>query len=100
MQKIKTALQANITIAGSLALLAFSSCANNKSSHTTSPAQTTANAKVKPYPLDTCMVMDTKLSSTPKTYTRIYKGQEVKFCCTSCIKAFESTPETFLSKIQ
>ncbi len=54
---------------------------------------------VKPYPLDTCLVIDRKLSSTAVTYTRVHEGQEVKFCCAPCIKKFERNPEKFLAKL-
>ncbi len=57
-------------------------------------------AAAKPYPLDTCLVIERPLSETKKTYTKIYKGQQVKFCCTSCIKAFEANPEPFMKKVK
>jgi len=59
-----------------------------------------ALAAAKPYPLDTCLVIDRPLSETPKTYTKIYKGQQVKFCCTSCIKAFDLNPDAFMHKVR
>jgi len=54
---------------------------------------------VKPYPLDTCLVIDRKLASTPKTYTRVHKGQEVKFCCVNCVVAFEANPDPWIAKL-
>ncbi|MEZ7957142.1 MAG: hypothetical protein QMC23_02620 [Rubritalea sp.] len=57
-------------------------------------------AAAKPYPLDTCLVIDRPLSETKKTYTKIYKGQQVKFCCTNCIKAFDANPELFMHKLK
>jgi len=59
-----------------------------------------ALAAAKPYPLNTCLVIDRPLSETPKTYTKIYKGQQVKFCCLYCVKAFEANPEAFIHKVQ
>ncbi len=55
---------------------------------------------VKPYPLDTCLVIDRKLDSTPKTYTRVHQGQEVKFCCKNCVIAFEANPEPWMKKLK
>ena len=57
-------------------------------------------AAAKPYPLDTCLVIDRPLSETKRTYTKIYKGQQVKFCCTNCIKAFDANPDIFMKKIK
>jgi len=57
-------------------------------------------AKAKPYPLDVCLVIEKPLNETPKTYTKIYKGQTVKFCCTHCVKAFEANPEFFMHKVE
>ena len=31
---------------------------------------------------------------------KVYDGQEVKFCCSSCIKKFEKNKETYLKKIK
>ena len=56
-------------------------------------------AAAKPYPLDTCLVIDKPLKSTKRTYIKIYKGQQVKFCCISCVKAFGSNPEYFMTKV-
>ena len=79
-----------------LATLLCSSCATNPYPD---PSKEEL-AKAKPYPLDVCLVIEKPLSDTPKTYTKIYKGQEVKFCCVSCVAAFEANPDFFLKKIQ
>ncbi len=57
-------------------------------------------ASARPYPLNTCLVIDRPLSETKKTYTKIYKGQQVKFCCTNCIIAFDANPDIFMKKIK
>lgn len=57
-------------------------------------------AAAKPYPLDTCLVIGKPLSKTKRTYTKIYKGQQVKFCCLPCIKAFKANPEAFMHKVK
>ena len=54
---------------------------------------------VRPYPLDTCVVMDSKLGSMGDPIVRVYDGQEIKFCCKPCIKEFEADPEFYLGKI-
>lgn len=53
-------------------------------------------AKVTPYPLTTCMVSGDKLDAMGVSITKIYDGQEVKFCCKSCIKTFEKDQATYL----
>lgn len=57
-------------------------------------------AAAKPYPLDYCLVIERPLKESKKTYTKIYKGQVVKFCCKGCIKAFEANPDLFMVKVQ
>lgn len=54
---------------------------------------------VRPYTLDTCVVMDSKLGSMGDPIVRVYNGQEVKFCCEPCVDEFESDPEFYLEKM-
>ena len=54
---------------------------------------------VRPYTLDTCVVMDSKLGSMGDPIVRVYNGQEVKFCCMPCVEEFESDPEFYLKKM-
>jgi YHS domain-containing protein len=51
---------------------------------------------VKPYPLDRCLVTDTKLGSMGDPFVMVYRGQELKFCCEPCVDEFERDPEKFL----
>jgi YHS domain-containing protein len=53
----------------------------------------------KPYPLKTCLVSGNELGSMGKPITKVYNGQEIKFCCKPCIKKFEANPEKYLSKL-
>lgn len=55
---------------------------------------------VRPYTLDTCVVMDSKLGSMGDPIVRVYDGQEVKFCCEPCVKEFESDPDFYLAKMR
>ena len=48
-------------------------------------------AKAKPYPLDVCLVIERPLNETPRTYTKIYKGQEVKFAVLIVSKPLRQT---------
>jgi len=58
-----------------------------------------AKPKLKPYPLQTCIVSGDKLGEmgTPAVYE--YKGREIKFCCKSCISDFKKDPDKFVKKI-
>jgi len=56
--------------------------------------------KVKSYPLDTCIVTENDLDSMGGEVTKVYKGQEVKFCCRPCIKKFDKNPEKYLSRLE
>lgn len=52
-----------------------------------------------PYPLTTCIVSDEKLGEMGKPVSIDYKGQQVSFCCKSCIVSFEKDPAKFLAKL-
>lgn len=79
-----------------LTALFVSSCASNSIPQ---PSKQEL-AAAKPYPLDTCLVIGRPLKETKNTYTKIYKGQQVKFCCTNCIKAFDANPDFFMKKVK
>lgn len=51
---------------------------------------------VKPYPLDRCLVTDTKLGSMGDPFVIVRDGRELKFCCEPCLAEFEADPEKFL----
>ena len=59
----------------------------------------TPSGPVRPYPLTTCLVTENKLGSMGDPITKVYDGQEVKFCCRPCIEEFEEAPEQFLEQI-
>ncbi len=56
-------------------------------------------AKPKPYPLDTCPISGEKLGGMGEGVTKVYKGQEVKFCCGGCPATFEKDVDGNLAKI-
>ena len=58
-----------------------------------------SKAAVKPYPLNTCLVMDSSLDQLGRPKRKVYKGQEMKFCCTRCVKAFNKNPDFYLDKL-
>ena len=65
------------------------------------PAPPPAEApKVKPYPLDTCIVSDEKLGSMGKPIVFTHEGQEIKLCCKSCKPKFLKDPATYLKKLK
>jgi hypothetical protein len=53
----------------------------------------------KSYPLKTCIVTDNALGSMGKVITKVYDGQEIKFCCKPCVRKFEKNPAKYLSKL-
>ncbi len=52
-----------------------------------------------PYPIKTCLVTDNELGSMGKVVTKVYDGQQIKFCCKPCVKKFEANPAKYLSKL-
>jgi len=61
---------------------------------------TTRAADPTPYPLSTCIVSDEKLGEMGKPVMVDYKGQQVGFCCKSCIGDFEKDPAKYLAKLK
>lgn len=87
-----------------LAALAAAACFTgcSQQSATTEPAAggaTATAAAAKPYPLEVCIVSDEKLGSMGDPVVKVVDGQEVKFCCKSCLPDFEKEPAKFLTKL-
>lgn len=64
-----------------------------------SPEASTDTASARPYPLDVCIVSDEKLGSMGDPVVKVVDGQEVKFCCKSCLPDFDKEPAKFLTKL-
>lgn len=59
-----------------------------------------AARKVKPYPLETCVVSGESFGgSMGEPYVFVHQGREIKLCCKSCLKEFEKQPAKFLAKV-
>lgn len=54
----------------------------------------------KPYPLTKCIVTDEALGSMGEAISLVHEGQEVKFCCKSCIAGFQKDPAKYLAKLK
>ncbi|MBD3237160.1 MAG: hypothetical protein GF330_10675 [Candidatus Eisenbacteria bacterium] len=52
-----------------------------------------------PYPLNRCLVADEPLSGEG-ALSHVYQGQELRFCCPSCLREFESAPGRYLEKMR
>ncbi len=57
-------------------------------------------AKAKAYPLATCIVSSEKLGEMGDPVSLVQDGQEVKFCCKGCVKAFKKDPAKYLKKLE
>lgn len=56
--------------------------------------------KVKPYPLETCLVTGEKLGGMGKPVVINHEGQEIKLCCKGCVKSFTKEPAKYLKKME
>lgn len=56
-------------------------------------------AGAKPYPLKICIISEDELGGHGDPVSRVYDGQEVKFCCKPCIKKFDKDVAGNLKKI-
>lgn len=54
---------------------------------------------VIPYPFDNCAVIQRPFGTEGPKHRRIYKGHEVLFCCTPCVRAFDANPEPYMPRI-
>ncbi len=81
-----------------LALLALAAAPLARAAET-APAPATA-PKVKPYPLDTCLVSGEKLGTMGKPVAFTHEGQEIKLCCKSCKPKFAKEPAKYLEKLK
>ncbi|MBU6300096.1 MAG: hypothetical protein KGS60_00960 [Verrucomicrobia bacterium] len=57
-------------------------------------------AKTKPYPLKVCLVSGNELDSMGGPVSKVYNGQEIKFCCKPCVKKFEANQQKYLAKLK
>lgn len=60
-------------------------------------ADAAADAKAKPYPIDTCLVMGEKVDKDSASV--VVEGQEFKVCCKGCIKKIQADPKGYLAKL-
>lgn len=57
-------------------------------------------AKVKPYPLTTCIVSGDKFGGDMgEPIIKVYGDREIKLCCKGCIKKFEKDQAGYIKKI-
>lgn len=63
-------------------------------------ADSKAKAKLKPYPLKTCVVTDEKLGGMGDAYVFEHEGREIKLCCKGCLKDFKKDPAKYVKKIE
>jgi len=94
---MKTTLLLSLSALLSLSSLSLSRADEPKPAPTPPPATA---PKVKPYPLDTCIVSDEKLGSMGKPVVFTHEGQEIKLCCKSCKPKFEKDPAPYLKKLE
>jgi len=85
-------MKIKLTIAA-LAAIALISCKTAKE-------DLNPNGSVKPYNLSTCIVSGEKLGEMGDPVVTVYQGQEIKFCCKSCVPKFEKNPEKYLEKLK
>ncbi len=64
------------------------------------PEAASAAEKAKAYPLKTCLVSGNDLNSMGGPVTKVYSGQEIKFCCKPCVKKFEANQAKYLAKLK
>lgn len=86
-----------IIIIPAIAALAIitGSCNKQEKSSASTPSSEPA---AKPYLPDICLVSGEKLGSMGDPVVINHEGQEIKFCCDSCVPKFKKDPAKYLSK--
>ena len=84
------------------AVIAPSCCSDSRITTTIADTNVadTAKIKVKPDLLKTCPVSGDKLGEMGDPFKFVYKGQEVKLCCSGCKKDFLKDPDKYIAKIR
>lgn len=57
-----------------------------------------AAAKVKPYPMEVCLVSDENLGEMGEPHVFIHHEREIKLCCKGCAKEFNKETAAFVKK--
>ena len=81
-----------------LALLAAASSLAFQGCSTTEEGHHHASAKVKAYPLKTCLVSGEGFDHG-KPFTFVYEGQEIQLCCKDCKGDFDKNTAKYLQKL-
>lgn len=55
--------------------------------------------EAKPYPVTKCLISGESLGSMGKPHVLAADGQEIKFCCKSCVKEYEQDKPGYLRKL-
>ena len=57
------------------------------------------DSNAKPFPAAKCLVSGEVLDSMGKPHIMIVDGQELRFCCSGCVKDFEKDKAGYLKKV-
>lgn len=63
-------------------------------------AQDKGSSTTKPYTLSTCIISGEQLGGMGTPVVYMYKGQEIKFCCSGCETDFKKDPDKYIQKMQ
>lgn len=74
-------------------------CGDDASSDNAASPDPAMAALIADYPLDTCVVTGSKLGSMGEPDNRLYEGQLVRFCCSTCLKDFNDDPQQYVAMI-
>jgi YHS domain-containing protein len=82
-----------------LAALFTASCKPEKT-ETSAAAPVAETAEAIPFPKITCLVSGEKLGTMGIPPQLDYHGQQIKFCCKSCIPKFNADPEKYMAQLK
>ncbi len=87
-----------------LAALFTASCkpakTQSSAAETKAPEAVAEAAEAIPFPKITCLVSGEKLGTMGIPPQLDYHGQQIKFCCKSCIPKFNADPEKYMAQLK
>lgn len=90
---------ARLAVLGIACLVLYACGAGDKTPKTVGQPTADELAKARPYPLEWCIVSGETLGEMGEPVVRVYQGREVKFCCKSCIRDFESNMPRYMARL-
>ena len=93
-------MKKTVIATGVMLAIAFAGALPSFADIQTNSVTSTPHPKPRPDLLKTCPVSGDKLGEMGKPIVFVYKGQEVKLCCSDCKADFDKNPDKYMKLIR